>query len=816
MKTILSPNSKYQLNSQKKLFLFLFFLVGFVFLHFWTKPDFKLQGTIKIWDRNKILLWQTAGEIGRKIPITLDQVPQDLIKATLASEDPSFWQNPGFDPKGLLRAFYLNLKKGRVVAGGSTITQQLVRSVVISPGKRPPQTILRKIREILMAVRLTLNSSKEEILGAYLNQMYYGHLAYGVEAAAQVYFGKSVSQISLAEAAFLAGLVASPDGYNPFSFPEKARERRNQILDLMVKYDLVDQGRADRAKDEKLQFKSNRFEIKAPHFVEYVIDQVKKMSLETGGGVNVLTTLDYHLYQLASEIARQKVEKLRDKHHLNNSALVLLDNQSREILVMLGGVDYFDDEIAGQVNMALAKRQPGSALKPFTYATAFIKGETPASLIFDVPQLYETAKGEGFTPHNCDGRYRGLVLAREALASSYNLPAVEMLSRVGIEAFLETTRHLGMTTLTQIDRYDLAITLGGGEVKLLELTNAYASLARKGKFAPPVSIKKITDDQGQVLFEEKPEEEKSVLGENSQQVAYLITDILSDQKARIPGFGEKNALNLSRPAAVKTGTTTDWHDNWTIGYTPGYTLGVWVGNADNQPMREITGVTGAAPIWHDFFEEFLKDKLLINFRQPDGLVKIKICKLDGFLPDGLCDPKEEIFIKESEPKAVSQLHQKIKVDRRSGLLAGPGCSPYFIEEKIMVDYPAEVFSWAIKNGLELIPDQYSPLCPKELPGKDNHPWLEIISPLTGVVFESTPLVLSEETVVFEVRFSSDVVAVEWFLNDQLLARVKKPPFSYDWRPILGSHDLFAYGFEKGGGKTRSNDVKFEVAEFYGD
>jgi len=748
------------------------------------------------------------------IPINYSQIPPDLINATLASEDISFWENPGFDLRGLLRAAYLNLKRGEVVSGGSTITQQLVRAVVISPGKKASRTIIRKAREILMALHLTLTSSKKNILTAYLNQMYYGHLAYGVEAASQVYFNKSATQLSLAEAAFLAGIVASPQQYDPFIFPDKASERKNQVLSLMEKHKLVESERVKLAEKEKLDFKTSQFEIKAPHFVEYVDSEMENMGV-VQPGVNVVTTLDYHLYSLALEIASQKVGQLKAKHDITNAALILLENESREVLVMLGGIDYFDNEIAGRVNLSLAPRQPGSALKPITYAAAFVKAETPASLIFDVPRVYLTKKGEGFTPHNYDGRYRGLVLAREALASSYNLPAVEMLSRISLESFLQTAHDLGITTLNQIDRYDLAITLGGGEVRLLDLTNAYASLARGGKFAPPNLIKKITSDSGRLLFESDKVEETLSLGEKSEQIAYLITDILSDSKARIPSFGEKNLLNLSRPAAVKTGTTTDWHDNWTVGYTSEYTVGVWVGNADNHPMRELTGVTGAAPIWHDFLEEFLKDKPRSEFIKPEGLLSLEVCRLDGRLPDGICDTREEIFIAGNEPKEKSRLYRKVRLDRRNRLLAGDDCPNNIVEEKLMIDYPAEVYSWALVNNLEVIPAEYSPLCQYQA-GKEGNLWLEIISPLNGTVYENSSPTSVSEAVVFECRFSPQIRTVEWYLDDQLLSRSEKAPFSFNWQPISGRHSLYALGLSNGAGKIESNRVKFEVVNFHGE
>lgn len=813
---------KWQIDTHKKsqnfirFFLTLFFLTFIIFIWFWTQAKFNQTGTIKIWDKNSTLLYESAGTVGKKIPITYDKLPKHLIDATIASEDVSFWTNPGVDFKAIIRSTIINIKARRVITGASTITQQLARASIVSPNQIPPRNIIRKMKEILVALRLVASYSKKDILTMYFNQMYFGNLAYGIQAASSTYFAKDVSQLSLAESAFLVGLLSSPDRRNPFTDLKEAKERQLQVLTLMVKHRFIPKEKADDAKREELALTKKKNDIKAPHFVHYVLQQIDELGIKKNQGINVYTTLDYPIFTLSEEIASLWVKRLQEQHDISNAALVLLKNDSGEILVMLGGIDYFDATHAGQVNMTTSLRQPGSALKPVTYATAFRQGYTPASLIYDVKKVYKTKKGEGFTPNNYDGRFHGLVLAREALASSLNLPAVEMLDRVGIKNFLKVARSLGITTFTQEDRYDLALTLGGGEVKLLELTNAFAGFARGGEYKSPYAIEKIVSDGGKTLYEHKNEQAIQVLGQNGKQVAYLISNILSDAKARIPGFGEKSPLIISHPAAVKTGTTTDWHDNWTVGYTPSYTVGVWVGNNDNHPMKDITGVVGAAPIWNQFFAEFIKGKPIEQFSRPDGIKEVEVCALSGKLPDGLCPEKtSEIFIAGTEPKEASRLHKKVLIDKRNGFLAGSSCPKEYIEEKVFIDYPPEVYTWAAENKQEVLPRQFSPLCSggQQITNKS---FLAIIYPKEKAIFESAPFLVNNQAVVFEVSTSSTINKVTWYIDGRLFKSMQEFPFSVSWTAKLGKHVIKAIGETLNGKKIESEQVHFSVVEYQGN
>lgn len=804
------------IKHKKKAIVCISFVGLLTFLLFWTDPRVKQFGTIKIWDRNHVLLYESAGSVGKKIPVAYDRLPRHLIDAAIASEDASFWSNPGVDIVAIVRSLWLNVKAGNIVSGASTITQQLARAVVIAPQKTPSRSVIRKIREALVALRLNSTYSKKDILTMYLNTMYFGNVSYGIQAAVSTYFDKDVSQLSLAQSAFLIGLLSSPDRRNPFSNMEKALGRQSHVLSLMEKHGVISRETADDARLEEIVLAKKQTTIKAPHFVQYVIQEVEAMGLNRKEGIHVYTTLDYPALALSQDIASAWVSKLRDAHDLSNAALVLLDNESGAMLSMLGGVDYFDATNAGQVNMTVAPRQPGSALKPVTYATAFMDGFTPATLLYDVKTVYRTKKGEGFTPHNYDGRYHGLVLAREALASSLNLPAVEMLNRIGLSRFLSVAKDLGITTLTEEDRYDLALTLGGGEVTLLELTNVYATLARGGLYKPPYTIQNITSDNGVILYEHRDESGKQTLGPNGEQISYVVTDILADPKARIPGFGEKNPLVLSHPAAVKTGTTTDWHDNWTVGYTPSYTVGVWIGNNDNHPMRQITGVTGAAPLWNQFFEEFLKGKPVERFIRPDGITEREICALSGKLPDRLCpEVVTEIFVDGSEPKEQSNLHKKVKIDRRNNLRAGDACPSFVVTERVFIDYPPEVYSWAVENDQDVMPREFSPLCPGDQPSV-GETYLELIYPKEGTVFETAPLLLVREAIVFEVNVSSDIESVRWYVDGALVKETTAFPFSASWIPKKGTHIIHARGMTDIGADIRSNDVGITVVEFKGE
>lgn len=595
------------------------------------------QSTL-IFDRNGEQLyeiWDPQG--GRRQVVPLSEIPPHLIGATLATEDANFYTNPGFDPRSIVRAALQNFQGQDIVSGASTITQQLVRNTVLDPKERYEQSYLRKLKEVVLAYRLSQEYTKDQILQWYLNEINYGNLSYGVEAAAQSYFGKSAKDLNLAESALLAGLPQKPAEYNPLINLKAAKARQAEVLDLMVSNDYVDAAQAEQAKATPLTFATQQFDIKAPHFVMYIRELLeKKFGREKlyYGGLRVYTTLDYQMFLTVEKAAREQIARIK-QYDANNAAAVTIDPRTGEILAMVGSVDYFDASISGQVNMALAERQPGSTLKPFTYATAFTRGIQPATMVNDQPSEFPGGQGQPpYRPMNHDRKWHGLVTLRQSLAQSLNIPAVLTLQYIGIRSLLDTLHQVGITTLNDEKRYGLALTLGSGEVKLTDLTFAYAALANRGvqvgqrvseedrkpgysEYAP-VAILRVTDSEGNVLEEYTPPAGKQVI---SPQITWLITDILSDDEARAPTYGRNSALKLSRPAAAKTGTTDDYRDAWTMGYTPDLVTGVWVGNADDSPMANIFGGTGAGNIWHNAMEEMLKDRPAVDFVRPEGVTR---------------------------------------------------------------------------------------------------------------------------------------------------------------------------------------------------
>jgi 1A family penicillin-binding protein len=650
----------------------------------------------KIYDRNGELLYEVFdANAGRRTIVPIEEIPDDLIHATIATEDKTFYSNPGFDPLAIARALWLDVTEGEIVSGASTITQQLVKSIFLSP----EQTLTRKIQEAILAQEITRRYTKDQILEIYLNQIYYGNMAYGIEAAAETYFGKSARDLSLAESSLLAGLPQSPSLYDPYTNLDAAKTRQRVVLGLMAKQGYISISEANAAWNEELTFAPLRIDMKAPHFVVYVqklLEDKYGTEMVYRGGLQVYTTLDLGMQKVAQEVARQRVAELADRH-VTNAAVVAIVPETGEIRVMLGSIDFWNEEIDGQVNVALALRQPGSSIKPVNYLAAFEKGWTPATLIMDVTTEFPNPPGPPYVPRNYDGKEHGPVLVRQGLACSYNIPAVKTLQFVGVPAMIEMAQRLGITTFTDPERYGLSLTLGGGEVTLLEHTAAYAVLANGGLRVPPVAVTRIEDSQGRVIEEYQPPAGDQVI---SPQHAYLITNILSDNEARTPVFGANSPLLLSRPAAAKTGTTDDWRDSWTMGYTPDLAAGVWVGNSDNTPMDQVTGAAGAAYIWHNFMEQVLADVPTREFPVPPGLVKAEICARSGMAPTELCPQKRtEIFVDGTAPTEPDNIYQKIRICTVSQQRATEFCPPELVEEKVFEVYPQEYREWAERAGI---------------------------------------------------------------------------------------------------------------------
>ncbi len=680
-----------------------------------TSPD-----ATKILDRNGKLLYEILDpRAGRRTRVVLNELPTNFKNAVVAVEDANFYSHPGVDAVGVARALWQYAQEGQIVSGGSTITQQLARLVLLSREEQESRTLARKLREMVLALRLTQTFTKEQILEMYLNEVYFGNLAYGAEAAARTYFGKPARDLDLAESALLAGMIQSPYAYDPYVNPDAARARQKIVLDLMVKNNFITAHEAELAASEALQFKATdkRELIRAPHFVAYarnLLEQQYGEEMVNAGGLTVTTTLDLNLQERAQEIVARHIRDLKKRtrnenapdYNLNDAALVAIEPATGEIIAMVGSADYFDESIDGAVNVALSLRQPGSAIKPLTYATAFSQNFTPATVLTDVPSTFQTKENEPYAPQNFDRQWHGPLSLRAALATSSNMIAVKVLDHVGLDAMIATAKALGITTFDESERFGLALTLGGGEVKLVELTAAFAAFANEGRRVEPRAIMRVESNQSSVISNQVTDdwELNTDYSAISPQVAYLITHILSDDIARIPAFGEDSVLNLSRPAAAKTGTTTDFRDNWTIGYTPDLAVGVWAGNADNAPMYRVTGITGAGPIWRDFMEAAHRGIPEKKFARPDGIVEMEICDASGLLPTENCPRvRREIFIKGTEPQRADDAYQKFQVDASTNLLWAESCRGPKLARVFRV-YPPDAQDWAKKKGLTLAPE----------------------------------------------------------------------------------------------------------------
>jgi 1A family penicillin-binding protein len=627
----------------------------------------------KILDRHGEVLYDIFVD-QRRTPVSLTDVPEYLKQATVAVEDKNFYKHQGFDPFGMIRGLSRIFTRG-YAQGGSTLTQQLVKNVLLTPER----TVFRKIREFILAIQIERKYNKDEILQMYLNEVPYGGTAWGIVSAAETYFGKEVKDLNLVESAFLAGLPQRPSYYSPYSTNPKAYIGRTEdVLRRMQEdsYISADQMEAAKKEIERLEFLPKGASFKAPHFVQYVKEILEErygQSVVEQGGLKVTTTLDWELQKEAQKIVAQEIDKV-ESLHITNGAAVALDPETGEILAMVGSKDFDDPDYDGQVNVTLSLRQPGSAIKPITYATAFKKGYTASTLIMDVPTTFPGgANNPEYKPVNYDGEYRGPIQVRYALGNSINLVAVKMLALVGIKDTLRTAYDLGISSLepTQdvLNRVGLSLTLGGGEVRLLELTGAYGAFMNSGYKVEPNSILKVEDQHGKVLEENKPQKGKRVL---SEEVSFLITDILSDNEARTLVFGPNSLLNIpGREIAVKTGTTNDKRDNWTIGGTPQVVVGVWVGNNDNSPMKQVaSGVTGASPIWRRIILEALKGKPNKSFDRPVGIVTATVDQISGYRDHDGFPARTEIFIKGTEPGDDS-VHVKLKVCKTDGKLATP-------------------------------------------------------------------------------------------------------------------------------------------------
>jgi penicillin-binding protein 1C len=589
------------------------------------------------YDRNGEQLWEAFGE-GRRTNVRFEQFPEDLINATVAIEDDSFWTNPGFEIPATVRAFLQYVGIGGAGTGGSTITQQLVRNVLFDFEYRAERSIQRKVEEIILAALLSNRLPKQEVLTLYLNEIYYGNLAYGAQAAAQTFFGKDVQDLTLGEAALLAGLPQAPANLNPLD-PDPAvqaavSDRWQLVLNRMVTVGYITTAERDEALRQGLTYNPQDVPLRAPHFTVYAQNELERLMVELGygpdqiarGGLRVYTTVDLSINDMAQSVAREQVAGLA-ANAVGNAAVLVMKPTTGEILAMVGSIDYNDDAIDGRVNVTISPRQPGSTVKAFTYAAALEQGRTMGDIIWDTPTDIN-----GYQPLNYDRTFHGPVRIRTALANSYNVPAVQTLRQVGVDYYLNFMARFGVETLgSDASQYGVSLTLGGGEMTLLELTRGYTVFANGGTLVRSTSILCVLDNNDNILYMYENSCPRGSQNGNTvnrggyglqvldPRIAFIVGDVLADDNARLPAFGSNNPLDLDAIAAsVKTGTTDNFRDNWTVGYTRNVAVGVWVGNSDGTPMVNTSGVTGAAPIWNQVMRAIHADNAMISAFATDG------------------------------------------------------------------------------------------------------------------------------------------------------------------------------------------------------
>ncbi len=637
----------------------------------------------KIYDRNGELLYDLFQE-ERRNPVTTEQLGTDLKNATVAIEDKDFYKHGGFDFMTILRIPYNIVFRQRIV-GGSTITQQLVKNALLTNDR----TFARKFKELVLAIQIERKYSKDEILTMYLNENPYGGTAWGVGTAAEIYFNKSVSDLNLVESAFLAGLPQRPTAYSPYS--GKTDETGQPLWKLRttgVLHSMLEQGYITSLQQEQaladlenLTFEKKAFEIKAPHFVFYVRDQLEEMFGEetvNKGGLKVTTTLDLPLHNEAQQIVADELKKLEESkydYHITNGAAMVLNPKTGEILSMVGSRDYFDTEHGGgQFNVAVdGLRQPGSSIKPITYLAMFQHGYTPATILVDAKTNFvPNSLIKAYEPLNYDGKYRGPVSLRQSLGNSLNVPAVKSLAIVGVDYFLDLAYKMGIRTLEPSpenkQRFGYAVTLGGAEVYMIDLVSAYSAFANGGMKTEPVAILKVEDGAGNLLYEYQPLEGQRVI---SQEEAFLINHVLSDNSARSAAFGANSLLNTGKAIAVKTGTTNDMRDNWTIGWSQDVIVVTWVGNNDNSAMNRVaSGTTGASPIWRKIINAALaKGYQAPDWVIPSGIEEVEVDSLSGYPKHDDFPTKKEYVIRGTLPPSPDPIHQKVKLCRGENKLA---------------------------------------------------------------------------------------------------------------------------------------------------
>lgn len=815
--------------------------------------DRQITESTKIYDRTgKVLLYDIHGEEKRTI-VNLDQISPYLKQATIVTEDAEFYNHIGINLRAIARAVWADLTGSSLSQGGSTITQQFIKKSFLTDDKK----FSRKIKEAVLALELERRYSKDEILNLYLNQIPYGSNAYGIEAASQTFFNKSAKDLTLAESALLAALPQAPSRLSPYgSHPEELKARQEYVLDRMVKYNYVSKDQAEQAKKEPLNFNTQPHNINAPHFVmyvkEYLEDKYDKDYIEKSG-LKVYTTLDWELQSAAEKIVKESAESNAKKYQAYNAALTAIDPKTGQILAMVGSRDYNAEESlpAGctpgknckfepNVNVTIRDRQPGSSFKPFAYVTAFEKGYTPDTVLFDLTTEFNEKCSAAATdekdpngldcyhPGNYDDKTRGPVTMRSALAQSLNIPAVQTLYLAGIDRTIKTAKNMGITSLNG-DYYGLSLVLGGGEVKLLDEVAAYGVFANDGIKNEKTPILKIEDANGKIIeeYEHKP---KQIIG---SQYARLISDVLSDNPARTPEFGANSPLYLpERPIAAKTGTTQKYRDAWTLGYTPSLAVGVWTGNNDNTPMSKAgAGIAAAGPIWNSFFKKayelkatdtcsnqdnnFCLPKEIENFTKPEPIqtnkamlngnyISVRTYKVDKISGALATDQTPPDLIQEAQYKEVHNILYYVKKDDPQGdSPENPGDDPMFHNW----EYPVQIWLAAHGGGFNLLPPDEK----DDLHTEKNLPQVNITYPSSNSFVSGNTF-----TATANASASLGLKQIDFFLDDEFVGSVLSPP--YQIKITLpdfskGSHTLKARAYDTALNRQEDQVIFYATNQF---
>jgi penicillin-binding protein 1C len=769
---------------------------------FWPIPASRLSPSnfesLFLVDRHGALLREVlSSNEGRSRWIELEHISPWVIKSLLHTEDRNFYRHRGLDAFALVRAALQNLRGQRIISGGSTLTQQLARQI----HRLPPQP-LGKAVEMWLALRLERSLSKEKILEQYLNRAPFGNQCFGIAAASRMYFNKPAAHLTLAEAAFLAGLPQAPSAYDPFRHPERARSRQKRVLQALLRNGAIDSLQFAAAANESLRVAHRPKHFLAPHACDLSRELLTEEQLLSTNTIRL--TIDATLQRNVEKILSGNLQLLQ-RANVTNGAILVLENRTGEVLALVGSNDYFDEQHGGQVNGALALRQPGSALKPFTYGIALERDYTAASILPDVPTNAPIFAGGGdFTPTNYDGRFHGPVRLRTALACSYNVPAVRLLEPVGAELLLQRLQRAGFASLKQnAQHYGLGLTLGNGEVSLLELTRAYLALANAGR------VKNLRLFAEENMPRLAPVAEEEIF---SSEISFILGDILRDDAARAPAFGEGSVLDLPFSCAVKTGTTKDFRDNWCVGFTSDYTVGVWLGNFDGAAMKKISGVAGAGPIFREVMLLLHRDYSPLPPLRPQNLVKLAICTASGAQPNQFCpNQMQEIFLPGKTPSATCDWHRVVAVPGGGDDLIA-SVSNQKLTPRIAMIYPALYQPWAKAEGIaqplllakafnlngneQRATSNEQPATSNEQPATNNQQSassIEITFPDEGDIFKIDPILRPEfQTLLLECVAAEGIKEVTWIVDDEVVKTVG-PPFRARWQLRKGEHVLQARG-----------------------